>query len=990
MATRGPPPPPNQPSNANTRARHNNGNDETNYSTVADSASLVQSSIANINLHEASPMPRPPPPRGPAAAAAAAFAGRPPIPSTPGRPIPSIPGINLALPLSRSHAETATVPKPTRGTPIMASPNNRTIAQHIAPTPTQMPHFQRQQQFASTQQWPPGAASYNQQPKPQQQRSDQQPPQPMPMPPPAPAHRQSFPHHPASQNYAGAIYHHQPTPSNYLNSMQLQYNNGQPPPRPPPPPPPPPMPTTQTMSQPNYPCPPPLPTPTLLQQHRYSATSTTDQQRQQQQPQHQQHHHQLQQFSLPSTQHPPQLDPIHPPSQKHQHSLPSGHRPNNLVEEKDKIDPSQIPRIPLFTRPHHAPAAIYPITPLGPIPHPAPPPSDSRYVCDADGRVVVSPRIMRSTVHAFPADGATLRKCGDLPLALVVTPLAGLTNLCGRGDGNRGGDVGGGGDSANVLNFNGMANNGPSQWNGREQGEIYGEPIGTAATTEGLDYIILPSTSSSNDNDDPERVPVLCNFKTILDGGNGINKPSSRVAITPPRCDRCSAYLSPFCTPANTSSFFQPGTYYNCSMCGASSSVKVSEEDITNGTFDAATRCGTVEYEVDGPYCVRKEGPVQNVHLYGVEYAPPLTSPNADRTSDNHHHHHESVNSYGWCETLHAIRDVARALSTTTPHGAKVRIGLFAFCQDILVFPYLKRRQNQDSEELAVSIVSDVTGEPFCPLPLDLWTYDVGQGLESIEWNRFICILDSFTEVMEQLLREPSSSPTTSNKATSYTRLRQDPFARNCGGAALAALADALHDSGGRATLITHRRPNYGVGALADRERRGTAGPVPTSKRHQTQQLPQQSPYRNASDEQRLFTPLQRLVHATESESKIDDDVRSGEFYRLLGERCSRQRICVDIVVTSSLVTISPPAQPGLEAIHANAREFLDVPTLAELCRATCGRFNWLRVGNECGVAVVNDDHNVQAGSTFTAELLREELKRSGKHVWVAEAMLVC
>jgi len=736
------------------------------------------------------------------------------------------------------------------------------------------------------------------------------------------------------------------------------------------------------MSQSNYPCPPPLPTPTLLQQHLYSTTSTTDQQRQQEQPQHQQHHHQLQQFSLPSTQHPPQQHPIHLSSQKYQHSLPSGHRPNNLVEEKDKINPTQIPRIPLFTRPHHAPAAIYPITPLGPIPHPTPPPSDSRYVCDVDGRVVVSPRIMRSTVHVFPADGATLRKCGDLPLALVVAPLAGLTNLCGRGDGNRGSDGGGGGNGANLSTDNRLAKNGPLQWNGREQGEIYGEPVGSAATTEGLDYIILPSASSSDDDNDPERIPVLRNFKTFLDGGNGINKPSSRLAITPPRCDRCSAYLSPFCTPSNTSSFFQPGTYYNCSMCGASSSIKVSEEDVTYGTFDAATRCGTVEYEVDGPYCVRKEGPVQNVHLYGVEYVPPLKSPNADTTSDNnHHHHHESVNSYGWYEAMHAIRDVARALSTTTPHGAKSRIGLFAFCQDMLVFPYLKRRQNQDAEELAVSIVSDVTGEPFCPLPLDLWTYDVGQGLESIEWNRFICILDSFAEVMEQLLEEPSSSTTTSNNATSYTRLRQDPFARNCGGAALAALADALHDSGGRATLITTRRPNYGVGALADRERRWTAGSVLTSKRHQTQQLPQQSPYRDVFNEQRLFTPLQRLVHATESESKIDDDVRSGEFYRLLGERCARQRICVDIVVTSSMVTISPHTQPGLEAIHANAREYLDVPTLAELCRATCGRFKWLRVGNECGVALVNDDDNVQAGSTFAAENLREELKRSGKHV---------
>jgi len=47
-----------------------------------------------------------------------------------------------------------------------------------------------------------------------------------------------------------------------------------------------------------------------------------------------------------------------------------------------------------------------------------------------------SPRIVRSTVHAFLADGTTGRKCSDLPLRLVVNPLAGLTastTAAGRG-----------------------------------------------------------------------------------------------------------------------------------------------------------------------------------------------------------------------------------------------------------------------------------------------------------------------------------------------------------------------------------------------------------------------------------------------------------------------------------------------------------------------------------------------------------------------------
>lgn len=56
-------------------------------------------------------------------------------------------------------------------------------------------------------------------------------------------------------------------------------------------------------------------------------------------------------------------------------------------------------------------------------------------------------------------------------------------------------------------------------------------------------------------------------------------------------------------------------------------------------------------------------------------------------------------------------------------------------------------------------------------------------------------------------------------------------------------------------------------------------------------------------------------------------------------------------------------------------REFLDVATLAELCRVTCGKFKWLRVGNECGIVVGDDKGNDNEGESFTREQLREELK---------------
>ena len=457
-------------------------------------------------------------------------------------------------------------------------------------------------------------------------------------------------------------------------------------------------------------------------------------------------------------------------------------------------------------------------------------------------------------------------------------------------------------------------------------------------------------------------------------------------------------------------------------MCGASSSIAIKEEYIAYGTFDAVTRCGTVEYEVGGAYCVREDGPVENVHLYGVEYnvTPNLNGTGGEEASGGHHHH-GTIKSHGPSESLAAIREVGRGLAMSAPMKkdtdgtlvpADVKIGIFAFCQDMLVFPYLKRRKptphwsqhddkiSQRTEriinngnnvgeeeyhdgELAVAIVTDVMEDPFCPLPLHMWTHTVGYGLDSKEWKRFIRVLDSFTELMEQLLppdeaqqqQQQQQSIAAAPTSMDMDDPRFNPSARNCGGAALVALADALKHSGGKATLITTRRPNFGAGALRDRER-----PMSGSN---------SSPYKRSQDEQRLFTPLQHLVKlpldattTTSSDNNNSIEARDGKaglFYRQLGDQCAAARICMDIVVTSSRVRHVPPTSNnnlGPNSIHPNIREFLDVATLSELCRASCGKFKWLRVGNECGVAI-GDDEGGSMTSTFTAEQLREELKRS-------------
>jgi len=562
-----------------------------------------------------------------------------------------------------------------------------------------------------------------------------------------------------------------------------------------------------------------------------------------------------------------------------------------------------------------------------------------------------------------------------------------------------------------------------TQWNGREQGDIYSENMTNTRNCRDVDYVISPfdgnglvnmsgrggggSTNGTNekekgyddddDNNDPERIPVIRGMKRTNHPPQHPSSSSSSSAstrmkttqtITPPRCNRCNAYLNPYCTPSSNSSsnssssssiltntfqglIYTPTQSYNCNMCGSKSSIVINNEDyIANQIFETtALACGTVEYEVGGEYCVREGGAVENVFLYAVEYDVPDWSVGSGGSSSGSsggyvnqlHQHHGTMKSHGWNESLDGIRSVARELCITAPRREEdggvmvkeVKIGIFAFCRDMLVFPYIKRKghddgskEEEEEEELAVAIVSDVTEDPFCPLPLDSWSYNVGDGLESKEWHRFCRVLDSFTDLMEHLLGEsPHQQQPQQNDART----------RNCGGAALAVLGDALKNSGGRGTLITTRRPNYGVGALRDREAVTSYGVG----------------FRDSSAEQKLFTPLQHLVQRNNDAVGIVKDKPAGLFYKKLGEECAKNRVCLDIVVTSSSVSV-PSTDPKQLNKNPNMREFLDVATLGELCRVTCGHFKWLRVGNECGVAV-----NGNKNDSFTAEQLREELKRS-------------
>jgi len=428
-----------------------------------------------------------------------------------------------------------------------------------------------------------------------------------------------------------------------------------------------------TMSQ------PPPPPPPMMQSNQYNRIG-----QQQQQFQQQQFSNAMQPPSQPPP--PPSSFSMRPPQPQYNTtnnkvgttvSTPHNYSSSNNHATTPKIDPSQIPRIPLFTRPHHAPATIYPQlannnnynTNFGPIGGGSslhPPPLDSRYVFNPRlGGVIntyntmsnnyhnshgggstngfagkhlinnASPRLLSSTVHTFPLDAKTLRSCGELPLGIIVTPLGCLNSLCSSvllsgGRTNTNDD-----DAATRMTTTTTTS---TQWNGREQGDIYSENRTDVHTSRDVDYVISPfdgngammrgsnttTTNNNNNNNkegdedenDPERIPVIRGPKRSIvvdDNIHALSSPSKRKSattagssttrrmkttrtITPPRCNRCNAYLNPYCTPSSSHShnshsttssrltntfqglIYTPTQSYNCNMCGSKSSIIITNE----------------------------------------------------------------------------------------------------------------------------------------------------------------------------------------------------------------------------------------------------------------------------------------------------------------------------------------------------------------------------------------------------------------------------
>ena len=361
-----------------------------------------------------------------------------------------------------------------------------------------------------------------------------------------------------------------------------------------------------------------------------------------------------------------------------------------------------------------------------------------------------------------------------------------------------------------------------------------------------LGIVCTPMAVGSADFTPRPRLTCQGEYQDWTEFGGGVPLVVCNDNTNPPRCSTCGAYVNPF--------FGSNGV---CNLCGS----RNRGLDLTG----LPMQCGTVEYQVAGPYVVRDE-PIRPISLYAID----LTSANV-------------------VQYLTILERVAQDMLTHVQRQPdamkwKPRIGVCFYCVAGII---LRHKSIIDPEHPArYVIMPDVLEEPFSPLPIDEWTFDVSteEGVQS-----FQSILEEIKNDLDMLKKDAQ-------------RKRQglDGLELSCGGAAAGFLADALRATGGRGTILTNKRPNFGAGKLQYRdqelERGGVKGIYTTS------------------------TPLQLQGSILGKEEK-----EAGEYYSRIAADCCNHRVAISVVYHTG-----------------TGGKFLDVATLAELCRKTCGNLHWI------------------------------------------------
>jgi len=407
-------------------------------------------------------------------------------------------------------------------------------------------------------------------------------------------------------------------------------------------------------------------------------------------------------------------------------------------EPPPRIDPSQIPRIPCFTRPKNEPAFLY-----NPDTTEKPPEAYERYVVAPNTRNA-SPRIMRCTTFVVPQNKSIADKC-NIPLGLCIMPFA-----------------------------------------------------------TGTDDEQVPTITYSHDDE-------------------------------PIRCKSCQAYFNPFDSiPQHYSNINNDPnttnnntTMYTCIFC--KSSTPISSSSFSSSTV--ASSYGIVDHIVHGKYNVRQTMR-QPYYLYAIE----TTSWNRASHALRHFVIPQLQKEYKMILQTNTTTTTTYQPNSTHPP----KIGFFLFDGHACYFPYFQ------SNQIQLAVMADFTEDPFCPIPLNMFTYSVVVMEQEEEETS---ILDQVLDAIPSLLQ----STTTTLAAAEATEVSI------C--AAMSVLRSALAETGGRGTTITSLLPN------------STTTPVSS-------------------------------INSKNNPSSTSHPTDSATFYKKLGEDCHMESIRLDIVLLTTTTSL--------------------------------------------------------------------------------------
>jgi protein transport protein SEC24 len=248
----------------------------------------------------------------------------------------------------------------------------------------------------------------------------------------------------------------------------------------------------------------------------------------------------------------------------------------------------------------------------------------------------------------------------------------------------------------------------------------------------------------------------------------------------PPRCDYCHAYANSF---------------WDASKCNFCNRLNRS----SSGVPPLASMLGTVEYPVAGPYVTRP--PVQPVFLYALDATAP------------------SCQKYVQLLMEHVFPQLTEHAQQQQQHvksPPSARVGI-VFCVASGVYIPTWGEGDGTGTGTGFVVMPDVQHDPFSPLPLQKWTFDIVNEYDKLNAMCARLLQDLLPKLIKERVRVHDTIGNSRD---------QPVYQLSCGGAAMAFLVDALKETGGRAVWITWRRPNCGIGILRDRERSKTVKPT--------------------------------------------------------------------------------------------------------------------------------------------------------------------